>query len=706
MCFSKVILLLYLVLGVSVEGFAGSQLFNFETVTDQMSSGYGSVQWGQSVVGTHFSINKKTFSKGLGTHAPSILGLKLDGNAAFFEAEVGVDSGKKRPLFGSVHFLVKGDGKVLWDSGVMRGNDSARTVHVNLEGVQRLVLEVTDAGSVGASDHADWIKPVLSYRGEEPVAAFVREAEFMALVDQLKRVGRSPEALLEDYGVMRRFLEQIVETGVPPELTPFFEQLARVKYGSGIRTKNVWADLKHPLQRLAMDWEAVQSLKLAPEKMIVARSASIFPELVDQRVPRVKKEVAISLQKPGWKGTGLYAPPGESVTVTVPQSFLKLKPQVLIGCYTDRLWHKEFYRRAPEVSRTFNLTEETTVVASGYGGLIYLVLSGQDSARIGARYRFGRDDYLGLNADKKNVSTACKVLISGAVEAPYFVSGKTSPQAWNQLIKNSGVPVAEIEGKHMICSGPIEHFLPVQNPQDVCDFWDAMVELCGEFIGISREYAVPMRMVSDCQISAGQAHSGYPVMGHENWKENLDIRTLKKEGAWGIFHEVGHNHQWSKGWTFQDQGEVTCNLFSLYANAKLCGWDIRLQSIESKPVVPWKKVLDRAEHQSFKLNFKKNSSPENQLVWLDLSPRERLQFYVQLIDGFGWEPLKKVIQSYRQEDDPKFPKSEAGRAGEYLVRYSIITKKNLYPFFRAWGFELPAGIEKEVDRFPVWMPDL
>ena len=164
MCFSKVILLLYLVLGVSVEGFAGSQLFNFETVTDQMSSGYGSVQWGQSVVGTHFSINKKTFSKGLGTHAPSILGLKLDGNAAFFEAEVGVDSGKKRPLFGSVHFLVKGDGKVLWDSGVMRGNDSARTVHVNLEGVQRLVLEVTDAGSVGASDHADWIKPVLSYR--------------------------------------------------------------------------------------------------------------------------------------------------------------------------------------------------------------------------------------------------------------------------------------------------------------------------------------------------------------------------------------------------------------------------------------------------------------------------------------------------------------------------------------------------------------
>ncbi len=41
----------------------------------------------------------------------------------------------------------------------------------------------------------------------------------------------------------------------------------------------------------------------------------------------------------------------------------------------------------------------------------------------------------------------------------------------------------------------------------------------------------------------------------------VDLATLLSKGEWGLFHELGHNHQ-SAAWTFDGTGEVTVNLFS------------------------------------------------------------------------------------------------------------------------------------------------
>ena len=56
----------------------------------------------------------------------------------------------------SVEFVVRGDGKPLWKSGVMRANDPAKECEVDLKGVKTLVLEVNDAGDGEGWDHADW----------------------------------------------------------------------------------------------------------------------------------------------------------------------------------------------------------------------------------------------------------------------------------------------------------------------------------------------------------------------------------------------------------------------------------------------------------------------------------------------------------------------------------------------------------------------
>jgi len=63
---------------------------------------------------------------------------------------------------GSVVYIVKGDGKVLFQSKVVRSSTSPpQPTAVNISGVKRLVLQVTDAGDGFGYDQAYWIEPRL-----------------------------------------------------------------------------------------------------------------------------------------------------------------------------------------------------------------------------------------------------------------------------------------------------------------------------------------------------------------------------------------------------------------------------------------------------------------------------------------------------------------------------------------------------------------
>jgi alpha-galactosidase len=94
------------------------------------------------------------FERGVGTHATSSFRLGLAGQGERFTARVGVDDEVGQP--GSVNFEITGDGKVLWESGVLRRGDQPKAVSVDLRGVQVLVLSVGDGGDDINYDHADW----------------------------------------------------------------------------------------------------------------------------------------------------------------------------------------------------------------------------------------------------------------------------------------------------------------------------------------------------------------------------------------------------------------------------------------------------------------------------------------------------------------------------------------------------------------------
>ena len=104
--------------------------------------------------GRRLSINGTRYRKGLGVHADSRLAYRLNRNCQSFTSDIGIDDevGNR----GSVIFQVVGDGRVLYQSGVLRGSAAPQSINADLTGVDLLELVVSRANDGIAFDHANW----------------------------------------------------------------------------------------------------------------------------------------------------------------------------------------------------------------------------------------------------------------------------------------------------------------------------------------------------------------------------------------------------------------------------------------------------------------------------------------------------------------------------------------------------------------------
>ena len=67
----------------------------------------------------------------------------------------------------------------------------------------------------------------------------------------------------------------------------------------------------------------------------------------------------------------------------------------------------------------------------------------------------------------------------------------------------------------------------------------------------------------------GWMHSGYPVMGMENYTPlMLNIDWIKRGKAWGELHEIGHNQQMAS-FTVAKTVEAGCNIQPVFVNKEV-----------------------------------------------------------------------------------------------------------------------------------------
>ena len=163
-------------LGLSLAAFSTGKLAAETVWLDQLdlraaAQGWGEPQKNQSVGGHPLTVGGKVFERGFGTHAESILNLKLNGGAQRFSAVVGVDDEVNNNPAASIAFVVIGDGKELWNSGVMHAGEAAKECAVTLAGVKSLTLKVGDADDGINYDHADWANAKFETTGATTFAA-------------------------------------------------------------------------------------------------------------------------------------------------------------------------------------------------------------------------------------------------------------------------------------------------------------------------------------------------------------------------------------------------------------------------------------------------------------------------------------------------------------------------------------------------------
>jgi len=123
---------------------------------ESSSQGWGVLQKDRSIQLPKIKISGKEFVKGLGTHAPAETVYRICGKYTAFSAWIGVDEYTKPYRVASVQFEVWGDGIMLYQSKIMKAEDPAVEVSVDITGINELKLIVNDGGDGQDWDHADW----------------------------------------------------------------------------------------------------------------------------------------------------------------------------------------------------------------------------------------------------------------------------------------------------------------------------------------------------------------------------------------------------------------------------------------------------------------------------------------------------------------------------------------------------------------------
>ena len=420
--------------------------------------------------------------------------------------------------------------------------------------------------------------------------------------------------------------------------------------------------------RLASVLFALEQSRTPPESVRAHPRSADFPGPVPDDAPRITRSLIIDTAVPRWHSTGLYAAPGELVTVTVPAEVAKAGGfRVRVGAHSDRIWHQPEWTRMPEISRRFPISTTKTLVANAFGGLIYIEVPS--------------------DADLGSVI----VEIEGAVAAPLFVLGETDPVAWREEIRHAPAPWAEIAGRTMIVTTVSSEVRALDDPAAVAETWDRVLDLNAKLAAWpSTTRSSPERFVADRQISEGYMHSGYPLMAHLDQQANLvNAEHLRSECNWGLYHEVGHNHQ-VDDWTFDGAVEVTVNLFTLYVHEFLCG----ILVAENERGSAAFRAAQMARYDFDDPDFEQ---------W-KREPFLALVMYEQMQQAFGWDAYQQVIATYRSLPDTERPKSDDEKRDQWLVRFSRQVGQNLGPFFEAWGIPMSQTARDSIAHLPLWLP--
>ena len=360
--------------------------------------------------------------------------------------------------------------------------------------------------------------------------------------------------------------------------------------------------------------------------------------------------------------TGLYAAPGEVVYVSLNPSIVDQGVWILIGAHSDSLWSKSQLHRFPNIVRYWYVDNSTMEVGNAFGGPIYVVV------------------------DAGSTLGNFSVSISNAVEAPNYIHGETTLSEWIQNQRNAPAPWAEIGSDLFVMTVPSGEIRNLDNPDDLMDWWGQALAMEHSLYGFTPWPRVE-RAVFDAQISAGWMHSGYPFMAHDlSVPDVIDLSYISENGDWGMFHELGHNHQWMPS-TLPGNTETSCNFASVYLMEDLVGSE---GHGATDPLQRDSRMRDY---------FDDGSNINNWSVWVALDT------HLIIKENWGWNVFTDALSVYYDLPIAEVPVGDVEEFNTWVIHISNSTGYNLAPYHEAWGFPLEQETYDALDNLPIWIND-
>ncbi len=398
-------------------------------------------------------------------------------------------------------------------------------------------------------------------------------------------------------------------------------------------------------------------------------AAKDFPGVPEDGAQTVRRTVEIDSGIGGWHSTGLYAPPGAEISCSLSGAPKDSAVSIRIGCHTDSLHKLDEWKRVPEITMQVPVGRGRVKMVNPMGGLVYVNV-GQCSKR----------------------SKVFKVQISGAVPSPLFVMGKTTPEQWAGQLEKNKAPWGEIRMPRLIVTMPVEQLKRCPDIQKTAEFLQKNMALQDWIMGWDTKpdrLHHPMRFVVDRQISAGAGHSGYPAMATKDWTNSIAAGSIIQSGSWGLWHELGHNHQ-SPPFTMEGQTEVSVNIFSMVC--EVMGTGKNFEACWGGGMGPYGMSAEMKEYFSSSQTY--NEAPN----------KVQLFFWVELMYYLGFDTFRQVALQFHDKPYDNGELSDEKKWEWVMNAFSRVTGKNMGPFFKIWRTPVSERAVDRMKNLPVWLP--
>ena len=291
----------------------------------------------------------------------------------------------------------------------------------------------------------------------------------------------------------------------------------------------------------------------------------------------------------------------------------------------------------PAMGATFVLTENKTYsIGCPFGGILYV----------------------------KPTTSPTELTIKGAVETPHFILGVTTPQEFEDNLRDAPGLFATLDTENGQLIGPSEDMRKVDDIEKLAYFWHSAFAVDTSFNGRAYNYNVTLSF--DTHVPAGSAvalSSDRAAMPVSWFSTCMNYQKLTTQGQWGTFHELGHIHakSYDMNWGMREngEGEVWNNTLIILIYTMLCNMDPRVANIEHGEFT----------HPYTTLNYIKNRNIVDDYKNGDYF--DMLSLYSTLIHSFGPETFVDFLYTYNEVKE-YCPNSRA----DFAFRFAKVTNMN------------------------------